>query len=54
MGGDSDGPRPATPYYAMIADTLQAEFSAAISGIRSPAAALHRAQALANHIMGVP
>ena len=44
-------PRPATPYYAMIADTLQAEFSAAISGIRTPAAALGRASALVDHIM---
>jgi multiple sugar transport system substrate-binding protein len=45
-------PRPETPYYAMISDTLQGEFSAAITGIRSPDDALHRAQLLIDHIMG--
>jgi multiple sugar transport system substrate-binding protein len=45
-------PRPTTPYYAMISDTLQGEFSAAVTGIRTPADALHRAQTLVDHIMG--
>jgi trehalose/maltose transport system substrate-binding protein len=45
-------PRPPTPYWPMISDTLQAEFSAALSGIRAPAAALRRAQALIDHVMG--
>jgi multiple sugar transport system substrate-binding protein len=44
-------PRPVTPYYPMIADTLAAEFSAAITGVRSPAEALRRAQALADHLI---
>jgi multiple sugar transport system substrate-binding protein len=44
--------RPKTPYYAMISDTLQGEFSAAVTAIRSPAEALARAQALVDHIVG--
>jgi multiple sugar transport system substrate-binding protein len=36
--------RPATPYYNLISDVLQSEFSAAIAGVRSPDAAVHRAQ----------
>ena len=42
--------RPKTPYYAMISDTLESEFSAAITGIRTPERALDRAQALVDHI----
>jgi multiple sugar transport system substrate-binding protein len=38
-------PRPVTPYYVMLSDILQGEFSAAISGIRTPEDALARAQA---------
>ncbi len=45
-------PRPVTPYYPMISDALQAELSAAITGIRAPAEALRRAQALVDHITG--
>jgi multiple sugar transport system substrate-binding protein len=44
-------PRPVTPYYPMIDDALAAELSAAITGIRSPAAALARAQAQVDHLM---
>ena len=44
-------PRPVTPYYPMIADTLAAEFSAAITGVRPAAEALRRAQALVDHLM---
>jgi multiple sugar transport system substrate-binding protein len=44
-------PRPLTPYYPMVSGALAAEFSAAITGVRSPAAALARAQALVNHLM---
>ena len=36
-------PRPVTPFYLMISQVLQSEFSAAINGIRSPRAALSRA-----------
>lgn len=43
-------PRPMTPYYPMISDTLQAELSAAITGVRRPAAALARAQAIIDHL----
>lgn len=49
---DRGRPRPVTPYYAMLTDVLQSELSAAISGVRSPAEALGRAQKLADHIMG--
>lgn len=45
-------PRPVTPYYGMISDILQSEFSAAISGVRSPAEALRRAQLQADRVMG--
>ncbi len=44
-------PRPVTPYYPMIDGTLAAEFSAAITGVRSPAEALRRAQAEVDHLM---
>jgi multiple sugar transport system substrate-binding protein len=46
-------PRPVTPYYGMVSDILQSEFSAAISGIRSPEEALRRAQAQCDRVMGV-
>lgn len=37
-------PRPVTPYYAMMSDVLQGEFSAAVSGVRPPVRAMARAQ----------
>ena len=43
-------PRPVSPYYDLAADTLQGELSAAIVGLRSPATALSRAQALMTHL----
>jgi multiple sugar transport system substrate-binding protein len=43
-------PRPVTPYWALITDAIQGELSAAVSGIRSPADALRRAQALVDHV----
>jgi multiple sugar transport system substrate-binding protein len=45
--------RPVTPYYMLVADALQGELSAAVSGLRSPDAALLRAQAQADAIAGV-
>ena len=45
--------RPVTPYYGLISDELQSEFSAAVSGIRPSGAALHRAQTLVDHIEGL-
>jgi multiple sugar transport system substrate-binding protein len=36
-------PRPVTPYYLMMSTELQSQFSAAISGIRSPEEAMKRA-----------
>lgn len=45
-------PRPVTAYYGMISDILQGEFSAAISGVRSPEQALRRAQLQADRVMG--
>ncbi len=46
-------PRPVTPYYMLVADALQGELSAAVSGIRSPAEALRRAQSQVDVIAGV-
>jgi multiple sugar transport system substrate-binding protein len=45
-------PRPVTPYYMMLSDLLQGEFSAAITGVRAPEEALARAQSLVDHLMG--
>lgn len=45
-------PRPVTPYYGLLTDVLQGEFSAAISGVRSPEEALRRAQRQADRLMG--
>ena len=45
-------PRPLTPYYMMLSDLLQGEFSAAITGVRAPEEALGRAQSLIDHLMG--
>ena len=45
-------PRPVTPYYPMISDVLQSELSAGVTGVRSPAEALRRAQALVDHLTG--
>jgi len=42
--------RPLTPYYPAIADTLEAELSAAITAVRPPGEALRRAQALVDHL----
>lgn len=42
--------RPQTPYYPAISDTLQAEISAAVTGVRSPEEALRRAEAIASHL----
>jgi multiple sugar transport system substrate-binding protein len=44
-------PRPVTPWYTLISDVLQGEFSAAIAGLRTPDAALDRAQKLSDHLM---
>lgn len=45
-------PRPVTPWYMLISDALQGEFSAAVAGLRSPEASLERAQSLADHLVG--
>ncbi len=37
-------PRPVTPFYSMISQVLQSEFSAAINGIRTPRRALARGE----------
>ncbi len=44
-------PRPVTPFYLMITQVLQPEFSAAITGIKTPAAALRSAQKQVQHIL---
>ncbi len=45
-------PRPVTPYYLMITQVLQPEFSAALSGIKSPEEALRSARKQVEHIVG--
>lgn len=45
-------PRPVTPYYLLIADVLQSEFSAAVAGLRTPEVALTRAQKQVDHLTG--
>jgi multiple sugar transport system substrate-binding protein len=45
-------PRPVTPYYMMITQVMQSEFSAAISGMKSPEKALKSAQVQMEHIVG--
>jgi multiple sugar transport system substrate-binding protein len=45
-------PRPVTPYYMMITQVLQPEFSAAISGIKTPEQSLTSAQKQVEHILG--
>lgn len=45
-------PRPVTPYYLLISDVLQSEFSAAIAGLRTPEEALKRAQRQVDHLTG--
>jgi multiple sugar transport system substrate-binding protein len=37
-------PRPVTPYYLMLSTTVQPEFSAALVGVKTPAAALEHAR----------
>jgi multiple sugar transport system substrate-binding protein len=44
--------RPVTPYYNLLSDALQSEFSAAIVGVRSPEQALERAQQQIDRITG--
>ncbi|MGE5172955.1 MAG: ABC transporter substrate-binding protein [Betaproteobacteria bacterium] len=45
-------PRPVTPYYMMITQVLQPEFSAALAGIKTPEAALGLAQKQVEHMLG--
>ncbi len=45
-------PRPVTPYYELLSDTLQGELSGAVIGLRSPAHALARAQRQIDHLLG--
>lgn len=44
-------PRPVSPYYMMITQVMQPEFSAALSGIKTPEAALRSARTQIEHIM---
>lgn len=45
-------PRPVTPYYPMITQIMQPEFSAAISGIKTPKDALGSAQKQIEYVLG--
>jgi len=44
-------PRPVTPYYLMLSQVMQPEFSAAMVGLKTPEAALGDAQLQMNHIL---
>lgn len=44
-------PRPVSPYYMMMTQVMQPEFSAVISGIKTPEEALASAQKLMGHIL---
>jgi multiple sugar transport system substrate-binding protein len=44
-------PRPVSPYYMMITQVMQPEFSAALSGIKTPEEALRSAREQIEHIM---
>jgi len=44
-------PRPVTPYYLMFSQIMQPEFSAAITGVKSPEAALRSAALQMNHLL---
>jgi multiple sugar transport system substrate-binding protein len=46
-------PRPVTPYYMMITQIMQPEFSAALSGIKTPEEALGSAQKQIEHILNM-
>jgi multiple sugar transport system substrate-binding protein len=46
-------PRPVTPYYMMITQVMQPEFSAALSGIKTPEEALGSAQKQIEHILNM-
>jgi multiple sugar transport system substrate-binding protein len=46
-------PRPVTPYYMIITQVMQPEFSAVLSGLKTPQAALDSAQRQIDHILGV-
>jgi multiple sugar transport system substrate-binding protein len=46
-------PRPVTPYYMMIAQVLQPEFSAAVTGMKTPQDALESAERQVRHILEV-
>jgi multiple sugar transport system substrate-binding protein len=45
-------PRPVTPYYMMISQVLQPEFSAVLAGIKSPEDALDSAEKQVRHLIG--
>jgi hypothetical protein len=41
-----------TPFYTFFANALQSEFSAIVAGVRTPKAALARAQTAIDRVMG--
>jgi multiple sugar transport system substrate-binding protein len=45
-------PRPVTPYYMMISQVLQPEFSAVLAGIKSPEDAIDSAEKQVRHLIG--
>jgi multiple sugar transport system substrate-binding protein len=50
---ETSRPRPVSPYYMMISQVLQIEFSAILAGIRTPEEALASAQEQVEHIVEI-
>ena len=46
-------PRPVSPYYLMLSQIMQPEFSAALVGLKKPETALKNAQRQMNHILSL-
>lgn len=46
--------RPVTPYYSLLADAVQGSFSAAVTGVSTPEAALEEGQRLVDALVGAP
>jgi multiple sugar transport system substrate-binding protein len=44
-------PRPVTPFYPMVSQILQSEFSAVLAGLRSPEAAMRSAERELAHVL---
>jgi len=45
-------PRPVTPFYPMVSQILQSEFSAVLANVRDPEVAMSSAERQINHVLG--